>query len=266
MQPEVTNRHSPARAYLSSPGNQMQAAYLVGMPVLLSFALYPKKGRGNAAGPWHDDYVPSFSRVLIDSGAFSELNSGVVVDGGEYVEWQKRWAETVHIDAIAGLDDISGDWRRSMQNYEKFGGFPTFHDTDPTELLDDLVSLARERGGWIGLGLKPPRPGKWQFVRETLRRVPDDLHVHFWAGGEYCGHPDVDSWDSTNWFLDAFKYRTKLPFLTPAECVELVVKRYQRTGKTAATSRSDKQKKETSECESNTAATQSSGSGGTGIY
>jgi hypothetical protein len=231
------DRTSPARAYLSSPGNQMHASFLTGMPVLVSFALYPK---GQKKCPWLDDYIPSFSRVLIDSGAYSEMNSGVVVDGAAYKDWQSRWAGTVHIDAIAGLDDISGDWRRSLKNYELYGGFPTFHDTDPPELLTDLIPLARERHGWIGVGLKPPRAGKWKFMRQTLDRIPQDLHVHLWAGGEYSGHPDCDSWDSTNWLLDAFAYKNTLPFLTPAECVELVVKRYQRTGKTVATSRSDK--------------------------
>ena len=232
------DRHEPSRAYLSSPGNQMHASFLTDMPVLVSFALYPKSGRGSK-GPWIDDYVPSFRRLLIDSGAYSEMNSGVVVDGVAYKEWQSRWDGVQHVDAIAGLDDISGDWRRSMRNYEMYGGFPTCHDTDPPELLDDLIPMAGGRGGWIGVGLKPPRTGKWDFVRETLDRIPPDLHVHFWAGGEYSGHPDVDSWDSTNWLLDAFAYKKALSFLTPAECVDLVVKRYQRTGKTVATSRSD---------------------------
>lgn len=217
-------------AYLSSPGSQMHADHLAGMPVLVSFALYPKGTK--TKGPWLDDYVPSFRRLLIDSGAFSEMNSGVKVDGSAYREWQGRWADVAHVDAIAGLDDIGGDWKRSLANYERYGGFPTFHDTDPPELLGDLIPLAGERGGWIGVGLKPPRAGKWEWVKRTMGRIPNGLHVHFWAGGEYAAHPRVDSWDSTNWFRDAWAYRKQLPFLTPAECVELVVKRYQRQAKT----------------------------------
>ncbi len=207
--------------YLGSPGNQMHADHCREMPVLVSYALYAR---------WMDDYVPSFARVLIDSGAFSEMNSGKVVDGVAYREWQQRWRETAHVDAIAGLDDIRGDWRRSLRNYEEFGGFPTFHETDPPELLPDLIPIARERGGWLGVGLLPPRSGKWRFVRETLDRIPDDLHVHFWAGGEYCGHPRVDSVDSTNWFRDAFALKSArlTAHLTTAECVEIVVKRYKR--------------------------------------
>jgi hypothetical protein len=205
--------------YLSSPGSQMHADWCKDMPVLVSFAIYR---------PFLDDYVPSFARLLIDSGAYSELTGSVKVDGAKYKDWQARWREVAHVDAVAGLDDISGDWRRSLRNYELYGGFPTYHETDPPELLGDLVPLARERGGWLGVGLLPPRGGKWRWVKETLARIPPGLHVHAWAGGEYAGHPRVDSADSTNWFRDAWTYRNQLPFLTPAECVELVVKRYRR--------------------------------------
>lgn len=204
--------------YLSSPGNQMHASYLADVPVLLSFALY---------APWVDSYQQSFGKLLIDSGAFTEMNSGKPVDGAAYREWQARWADRA--EAVAGLDDIRGDWRRSLRNYERFGGFPTFHDSDPPELLDDLTPLAREQGrGWIGLGLVPPRSGKEGWVRAACDRVPDDLHVHGWAMREYTHVARLDSVDSTNWFRDAWGYRNAMPFLTPAECVEIVVKRYKR--------------------------------------
>jgi hypothetical protein len=217
--------------YLGSPCSQMQADWCRGMPVLISYAIYPKS-RGDKT-PWLDDYVTSFARVLIDSGAFSEFISGGRVEGPAYLEWQARWREVVHVDAVAGLDDIGGDWKKSLHNYERYGGFPTFHESDPEWLLDELIPLARERGNWLGVGLLPPRGGKWEFVRRTLARIPDGLHVHLWAGGEYSGHPRVDSVDSTNWFRDGWKLRG-LPdtaHLTPAECLEIVVKRYQRAAR-----------------------------------
>lgn len=209
------------RFYLGSPGNQMHADHCRDMPVLVSFALYSS---------WMDGYVQSFARVLVDSGAFSEFNSGVVIDGVEYRDWHQRWREVGHCDAVAGLDDIRGDWRKSLRNYELYGGFPTMHETDPPELLNDLIPIARERGKWIGFGLLPPRGNKWGLVRSILDRMPDDLRVHVWAGGDYCGHPRVDSVDSTNWFRDAFalKAARQTAHLTYAECVEIVVKRYQR--------------------------------------
>lgn len=207
------------RVYLASPNTQQQAEHVEGMPVLLSFACY---------SPWLDRYQQTFDRILIDSGAFSEMNSKVKIDGIQYRDWCQRWSG--HADACAGIDDISGDWRRSLRNYEEFGGFPTFHDTDPPELLDDLVALARERCGWIGLGLMPPRNGKESWVRSACERIPEDLHVHGWAFRAYTHVRRLDSVDSTNWWRDAMKLRT-LPdtaHLTYGECLEIVVKRYQR--------------------------------------
>jgi hypothetical protein len=211
--------------YLASPASQVQADHASGMPVLLSYALW---------APWLDKgYQQSFSRLLIDSGAFSEFSSGKKVDLSAYADWADSLKP--HADAIAGLDDISGDWRRSMANYAAFpGGFPTFHETDPSELLPDLIAMARERKQWIGVGLLPPRKGKESWVRRTLDRIPEGLHVHGWAMREYTHVRRLDSVDSTNWWRDAMKLRT-LPdtsHLTYGECLEIVVKRYQRWNRT----------------------------------
>lgn len=204
--------------YLASPSTQQQAEHAADMPVLLSFALYR---------PFMDRYQASFRRILIDSGAYSEMNTGKRVDMAEYIEWASRW--TGHADAIAGLDDISGDWRRSLANYEAFdGGFPTMHDTDPPELLDDLIAIAQERKHWIGVGLMPPRTNKELWIRETLDRIPPDMHVHGWALRAYSHIRRIDSMDSTNWWRDGMDIATKLPWLTYGECLEIVVKRYKR--------------------------------------
>lgn len=205
--------------YLASPNTQQQAEHVCDMPVLLSFACWSK---------WLDGYQHTFKRILIDSGAFSELNSGKKIDGLEYREWCDRWNGVP--DAIAGLDDISGDWKRSLKNYELFGGFPTIHDTDPQELLEDLINISRERGRWIGIGLKPPREGKESFVRWACDNIPDDIHIHGWALRRYTHVRRIDSVDSTNWWRDAMKLRT-MPdtrHLTYGECLEVVVKRYAR--------------------------------------
>ena len=206
------------RIYLASPGNQLQADAVRDMPVLLSF------------GAWHKfkpmaQWMPSFERLLLDSGAYSELNTGQAIDLGAYVEWAEKfhWA-----DAWAGLDDISGDWKRSLKNY-KAGGFPTIHNTDPPELLDDLIPMAREQGGgWLGVGIKPKRQGKEPWLRETLERVPEDIHVHGWALGLYTHVPRLDSIDSTHWWREAMKYRTQMPWLTYGEALEIAVKKVQR--------------------------------------
>jgi len=208
--------------YLASPLTKFQGTYLNDMPVLVSFALW----RG-----WESRFQQAWGPMLLDSGAYSEFNSGVKVDLGAYVEFTKEWGW--RFEAIAGLDDISGDWKRSLKNYESVG-FPTFHSSDPHGLLDDLIPIARERGGWLGLGVKPINgcrryADKW--VRATLDRVPDDIHIHGWAMRAFIKYRRLDSVDSTNWFRDAHKLLARgapLSWLTEGEVLEIVVKRYRR--------------------------------------
>jgi hypothetical protein len=204
--------------YLASPNTQQQAEHAAGMPVLFSFACY---------SPWLDRYQQTFRRLLIDSGAFSAFTTGKQIDLGAYRAWAARWDG--HADAVAGLDDISGDWRQSLRNYEAMPqGFPTVHDTDPPELLKDIVQLAVERKHWIGIGIAPPREGKERFVRWACDNIPEDIHIHGWALRLYTKVRRLDSVDSTNWFRDAFKVRKVYPWLTFGESLEIIVKRYQR--------------------------------------
>ncbi len=205
--------------YLASPNTQQQAEHVSGMPVLLSYACW---------SPWLDKaYSASFSRLLIDSGAFSEFSTGKKIDLSAYADWSERYKG--HADAIAGLDSIAGDWRQSLKNYDSFPeGFPTFHESDPVELLDDLVALVKFRKQWLGLGLIPPRTGKEKWVRAACERIPEGIHVHGWAMREYTHVRRIDSVDSSNWWRDSMKIRLDLPWLTYGECLEIVVKRYQR--------------------------------------
>jgi hypothetical protein len=205
--------------YFASPNNQVQAERVAGKPVLVSMACYAK---------WMDEFQASFGRILVDSGAYSELNSGTVIDVQKYKDWSQRWFG--HADAIAGLDDIRGDYRRGLANLKEIPwSFPTWHDTDPWELIPELVSIARERMTWIAIGLKPPREGKERIVREFCEQIPDDLHVHGWALRRYTHVRRLDSVDSTNWWRDAMKFRVEAaPWLTIPECLDVVMKRYER--------------------------------------
>lgn len=206
--------------YLASPNNQVQAAAAIDMPVLFSFACY---------SPWLDGYQQSFGKLLIDSGAYSEFTSAKKVCVEAYADWACRWKQ--HAEAIAGVDDIAGDWRKSLRNYNAIAyTFPTIHDSDPPELLKDLVDMCIERKTWLGLGLTLPRQGKENFVRWVCDNVPEKIHIHGWACRAYTSVRRLDSVDSTNWWRDAFALKVKheLSHLTYAECLEIIVKRYKR--------------------------------------
>lgn len=199
----------------------MQADYLRGMPVLVSFA---------SVKPWMDDLIPSYDQLLIDSGAYSELTGNAKVDLSAYADWAQQWPAA---DAVAALDDIRGDWERGLENWRRHPWmFPTYHNSDPEEALEVIL---RERPRWIGLGMVPPR-NKREWLLRTLERIPAGIHVHGWALRAYAWHPRLDSVDSTNWFRDALDLNA-LPLcrhLTPGECVEIVVKRYRREGRMKA--------------------------------
>ena len=178
--------------------------------------------------------------MMLDSGAFSVLNSGKVVDIGKYKEFADEWGW--RMDSVAGLDDIEGNWKRSLKNYEVLG-FPTFHNSDPDELLDDLIPIARDRGGWIGLGINPINGNRQyadRWVERSLNRIPDDLHVHGWAMRGFLKYGRLDSVDSTNWFRDAHAILSRgipLHWLTEGEAIEIVIKRYQREHRQKQTSK-----------------------------
>jgi hypothetical protein len=207
--------------YLSSPKSQMQADKLRDMPVLLSFAVVGRE-------KWLGDYVPSFSRLLLDSGAYSEFTGAAKVSLDAYAEWA---AQFPFADGVAALDDIRGDWERGMENWRRYPAmFPTFHNSDPDEALDVILGYQPR---WLGLGMVPPRD-KTQWLDRTLARIPPGIHVHGWALRTYGDRPRIDSFDSTNWFRDV-KYLLldpKTAHLTPAECLEVIVKRYQREART----------------------------------
>ena len=207
--------------YLGSPNSHAQAHAVENMPVLLSFVI---AGRSK----WIEQYIPSWGAILLDCGAYSAHTQKIEIDGAAYRDWVDSFDGIC--DAYAGIADIGGDWKKSWQNYQDFGGFPTIHDTDPPEFLDDLIALAKERTQWIGIGLKPPREGKEHWIRDTIERIPWDMHIHGWALRAYTYIRRIDSVDSTNWWRDAEKLRTQYlcDHLTIQECLEIMIKRYTR--------------------------------------
>ena len=206
--------------YLASPKNQLQAHLASGMDVLVSYYLHSE---------WQTQYMTTYRRLLIDSGAFSALN-GATVDVFEYRDWlDEMRPQLPNIVACAGLDSIEGDWRTSLKNLEVIPQtFGVYHDTDPPELLNELVAIAKERDGWLGIGLHPPRTRRVPWMRRTLDRIDlDEIHVHGFALVKHSYLP-WGSVDSTEWWRGAMMTQMNVAHLTAAERLEIQVKRYQR--------------------------------------
>lgn len=209
----------------------MHADQLRGMPVLVSFA---------CRAAWQARYIPSFGRLLIDSGAYTAFNSGKDVSLPGFIEYAEIYRHMA--DHVAALDDIAGDWRKGLANWDQAPWmFPTIHDSDPDQALDAILERlqdprrARIRIGqaqWIGIGMVPPRRSR-TWLRRVLERIPEGVHVHGFALRGYI--QDITnargrdfSVDSLNWWLDARQVLGVFPYLTPAEAIEIVVKRYKR--------------------------------------
>lgn len=211
--------------YLASPGNRRFAELAKGFPVLLSFSQTPEHVMQNAS---------TFSRILLDSGAFSMHTTGKTVEISEYQDWVSRFP---YVDAVAGLDSIEGDHALSLRNYSQMECFPTIHDTDPTDggYLDELISISREQGrNWLGVGISPnpTRLGRDEWLRSTLDRVPSDIHVHGFALRVYSHLPRFDSFDSTAWQRNAISIRRTLgDWLMHDESVELAIAKIYRSAR-----------------------------------
>lgn len=217
----------PLVVYLAASHDQQTANALASMPVLLSYA-YGEQ-------PFLDKgFQQAFGRVLLDCGAYSELTQGEKkkVDVEAYKEWAEAWRETA--DAIAGVDNVAGNWRKSMKNYKKIPfSFPTMHTTDPKELLPELVAMAQERKTWLGISVSAEK-GKKNFVRWVCDNVPEGLHLHGWALRGYTHIRRLNSVDSTGWLREAMALRTnpQTAHLNMVECLDVVIKRYQRWART----------------------------------
>lgn len=202
--------------YFASP-SEATAHVLKDYPVLLSYALQSKSAMS---------FFHAYQRILIDSGAFTEFKTGKKVDLSRYIDWVTPLLPNV--DAAAGLDNIQGNWKQSLKNYERFG-FPTMHLTDPPELLDDLLPIAKERWGWLGIGgVAAQRRDYTGWIQDTLSRVPDDIHVHVWGAYSYSHIRRVDSFDTAFYIRDYLIFNAQVPFLTPQEALAVTLKRIRR--------------------------------------
>ena len=223
--------------YLASPTTQLHADCMAGQPVLESFAIAATKS-------WMDRYRPTFSHVMLDSGAYSEMTSGKPVDLGAYVAFCQ--AHAAGYDEIVNLDVISGDvgervdaGQRNLQTMRDSGldPMPVFHQGEPWSVLEDLAACGR-----VGLGLQRPMRGVEAFLDECFSRVGKArVHGFALANARWTKRYPFFSVDSATWVhemnaLCSVKGQGAdvLACLTPAELLRMVVKKYERLPRASA--------------------------------
>lgn len=226
------------RIYLASPGNQLHAEMMAGCHVLESFALHAQRA-------WMVRYRPTFTSMMLDSGAYSEMTTGKPVDLGAYVAFAHE--HRAGYDEIVNLDVISGDVaarvaasKRNLQTLRDAGldPLPVFHQGEPWSVLAELASCGR-----VGLGFQRPIRNAEAWLDDCFGRLAAGVRVHGFAmaNEKFTRRYPFYSVDSATWF---FEWRALMAisgqgsdvmrYLTAGEVLSLVVKKYERLA--AATS------------------------------
>lgn len=218
--------------YLASPATQLHAEMMAGCDVLESFAI-------KATAQWSVRYRPTWRRVMLDSGAYSEMTTGKAVDLGAYVDFcvqhQAAYSEIVNLDVIAG--DVSERVTRSAANLQRMRDagldpLPVFHQGEPYSVLQDLASCGR-----VGLGFQRPIRGGQAWLDECFARIPSTTKVHGFgmANERFTKLFPFHSVDSATWIhelkaLSALSGQGSdvLHYLTQGELLKLVILKYQR--------------------------------------
>lgn len=149
--------------------------------------------------------------LMLDSGAFSAMHSGAVIDIDRYIDYI---AEHGHkFEKIISLDVI-GDWRGSDRNldYMVSNGVvpvPVFHTREPFDYLETLLrdydSIAL---GVTGSKLRQPQIIAWLIeVFKRRQKVKPDCKIHGLAltSSRIMRFFEWDSCDSSTW-LNAKKF------------------------------------------------------------
>lgn len=79
---------------------------------------------------------------VLDSGAFTVLNSGGMINLDDYVQFCRGLSGDEKLKEVFSLDVI-GDWRAGMENVQSMWGsgvraIPTYHYGEPREVLEEL--------------------------------------------------------------------------------------------------------------------------------
>jgi len=218
------------RLYFASPNKHIYAAAVVGQYVLETFA---------DIRPFSDSYRRAFTGLMLDSGAFTEINSGKKVDLHAYGAFAAEHA--ADYDVVVNLDDIAGDVDKSASNErvlrDEYGldPMPVYHQGEPLSVLAEYCA----RADYVGLGFQRPllsSDDRRAWLDECFAAVPTGHRLHGFAMTGYMGSHPFYSVDSTTWirtYMDIAygahgQIGTLAHFLTPGEILEIVVKRWER--------------------------------------
>jgi len=183
--------------------------------------------------PMMDRYRPTFASMVLDSGAFSEMTTGKVIDLGQYADFILEHGR--FYEWCASLDAIKGGADKSIANWQALkdrgcNTVPTFHQSEPWSVLEGYCA-ATDR---IGLGFQRPIQNARPWLEECFARIPSRVRVHGWAMTNYTDFP-FESVDSTTWLREYMALlgvtgqgASAIGCLTPGELVQIVQRKYER--------------------------------------
>lgn len=130
-------------------------------------------------------WQPWWKSLFIDSGAFSVHNSGKTIDIEKYIDYIFQWKEMKKPIVYASLDVI-GDAKAGMKNYKKMLArglepIPTYHYSEPLEVLLELSSITSYIGLGATVGLSTPR--RKLFFDKIFSLYPDPTKIGFHGFG-----------------------------------------------------------------------------------
>jgi hypothetical protein len=153
-----------------------------------------------------DPFIANKSRYayrdwVMDSGAFSAMSQGVVIDLQAYIEKCKELLATDPTLTEVFALDVIGDWQASLRNTEEMWkqgvpAIPCFHYGEP---WDALLGMARDYpkiaiGGCVG------KRDKDKFASQCFARVwPKRIHGFGFGAEKSLMLLPWHSVDATNW-------------------------------------------------------------------
>jgi hypothetical protein len=140
---------------------------------------------------------------VLDSGAFSAYNSGVVISLDKYADTIKQLADEPDPPVEVYSLDVIGDWRASLKNTErlwKMGipAIPCYHVGEPEHVLKGLAKDFPK----IALGGAVVYRHKYKWAQQCFARVyPKPIHGFGFCSTEAVMGLPWHSVDATNWEL-----------------------------------------------------------------